>query len=760
MIHRSTIVVLVVLGLLHGCSCQPPVEECRRDADCASGLVCSDDKVCVPMTRCPSVPCKADEACASATGRCYAKNCATSMCGADQVCSSGSCIDLVCIGKSCAAGTTCIKGDCVPQSCVNESCLPAEVCIDGACSARTCHGVMCPAGQRCAGGTCYPASCGASTCAGSQVCVNGACVEDRCVGVTCPSTQRCASGQCLDIDCNGTACPMGRVCSSGTCVDALCVLVSCPTGYGCRAGLCAPQTADGGTFTLPDGGPVRFADGGTVGGGCRPSTCPEVACSDGIDNDNNGVLDCEERTCEALACRSTDACARSPLCRQGACVGSSTLVCDMPSGECMTTPGTCRPGGQSCTYAPRTGACDAGTGPGLCTAAGTCRDPNNVTFTYTPSNGVPMAPVGSLPPGNTTVTGSNTTVTFNSGTNTFTGTGLSNPPTVSTITLPNGQTASLLQTRNFDLGAGATLRLIGPNPVIIQVFGDATIGGTLDAAGHGAQGGAGSNPPGCGTAGMRGGNGTASAQSGGGGGGAGLVRTGASGASGASGGTGGLPGNAKATGASLAVFQGGCPGGNGGKPVGMGGLGGGGGGAVQLSASQLITVSGDITVNGGGGLGGVPASSGGGGAGSGGFIWLESPGMLFSGGSLQTNGGAGGQGASHADAGADGFDGLDIDLPAPGGGAAIGGNLNGGDGGYGGVYSLATDTAAVSAPTAGRPGFTVTLPDGGIDHGGGGGGGASPGLLVVRSPMGGECFPFVEYDRWGRHIDRNGADCP
>src|SRR5262249_9886399 len=156
-----------------------------------------------------------------------------------------------------------------------------------------------------------------------------------------------------------------------------------PAGYGCQRGICIPQLADGGIPRLPDGGPavifgpdggiigvgggpgggpVRLPDGGVSGAPCRPGMCTEIACDNGLDDDNNGQNDCMDPSCSAQACMTTDPCARAPVCTSGACMASSTLTCNMPPpGECFQSAGTCTMGGLQCMYLGRTGAsCDGG----------------------------------------------------------------------------------------------------------------------------------------------------------------------------------------------------------------------------------------------------------------------------------------------------------------------------------------------------------------------------------------------------------------
>jgi hypothetical protein len=262
-------------------------------------------------------------------------------------------------------------------------------------------------------------------------------------------------------------------------------------------------------------------------------------------------------------------------------------------------------------------------------------------FPYFPSN---FDPNGSGV--NPTTTSATTTLncgvtTFDSTSLTFTNWCSSQPtptPVVQTQTATGGPDIVVLPLLNFTVASGATLKLTGNRPVVLAVFGDATIAGTIDASASGTTPGAGGNQT-CSTG--TGSNGGTDA----GGGGGGHATAGGTGDTGVGGGA--------IRGATTVIpLLGGCPGGKGGGGSGLfpgsGGNGGVGGGAVQLSAAGTVTFSGSILANGSAGTNGtagglLSSGGGGGGGGSGGSVLVE--GHVISGaGTMTVNGGAGGNG--------------------------------------------------------------------------------------------------------------------
>jgi len=293
--------------------------------------------------------------------------------------------------------------------------------------------------------------------------------------------------------------------------------------------------------------------------------------------------------------------------------------------------------------------------------------------------------------------------------------------TTKTLTAPDGGTsqpphqvvagAQLISIDALQIGASASLRVVGDKPLIVAAWSRIDVVGTLDASSAGGALGAGANGAGCATA-TAGGN---ASGGGGGGGGGGFQGMGGSGGKGNGTTAGGLGGNAVA----IPMLAGGCRGAKGGDGSTAGAQGGDGGGAVQLTARDTITITGVVHAGGAGGRGATTtlddssSGPGGGGGGSGGMIGLEAP-IVTGSGTLAANGGGGGEGADSSAGqlpGANGADG------APGTTSASGGAQNvAGNGG----------TGSAGAQLAGGLGV-----DDATDGGGGGGGGA--GYIFVRS---------------------------
>jgi hypothetical protein len=326
-------------------------------------------------------------------------------------------------------------------------------------------------------------------------------------------------------------------------------------------------------------------------------------------------------------------------------------------------------------------------------------------FGYSPSNFVPAAYASDVPPAGTTVD-CNMTYTSPGMPGPATWCGGRGPYVIPNVSQPGGPNVDILVFASLAIASGNTLKLQGSNPVILAVYGDATVAGTIDASGgSGSQGPTGSGTGNPGTPGA-GGNWNCATSTGAtppfarpGGGGGGMASIG--GAGGNTGDPAGAGGAARGT--TIAVpLLGGCPGGNSGTECQS--SGGAGGGAVQLSAAGALVLTGGINASGGaGGAGrqegtgsgechqGVGSYTGGAGGGSAGDILLE--GMGVSGGTLTATGGAGGA------------------------------NGNGGGSGSGGTATV--KGVAGTSPTAGN--------NGGDNNNGGGGGGGAGGYVMVNA---------------------------
>jgi hypothetical protein len=440
------------------------------------------------------------------------------------------------------------------------------------------------------------------------------------------------------------------------------------------------------------------------------ATSPPTDSAPPANLDSGGTWRCAKGGCNSAggACSALSACycARDPDCASGACVASAGHN-DLSCGAGCTGSGPAD--GFGCALA----------SPGIpatCTATG---------FGYTPSNFAATAYSAHVPPTQTTI---DCDLTYDVATHAFTActgactgsfcTGATPPFIAADVaqTSSGGPNVDILVSRDLSLRAGRTLTIAstgaggGGNAVVLAVFGDALIEGTLRVDGApGASGGAlGTNTPGASGAG--GGHGCTTATDPGsglnggpscnsatndcrdsGGGGAGASGAGGDGAAGVSGNQ-GNGGGARAN-AALVPLYGGCPGGT------SGGFscttyGGGGGGAVQISAAGTLTVTGSISASGGAGGSSTCSSvqstcgttypGGAGGGGSGGGVLLEAQSVVMT-GAIAVNGGGGGNAQG---AGAGGAGGTST-APAgkSGAGSAVAcGNASSAGGGGGGGY--------------------------------------------------------------------------
>jgi hypothetical protein len=262
------------------------------------------------------------------------------------------------------------------------------------------------------------------------------------------------------------------------------------------------------------------------------------------------------------------------------------------------------------------------------------------------------------------------TTAFDSDSMTFSNYGGQAMPAGLAIVQASAPDAVVLAFRNLTIAAGSELQLTGSRAVIIAVFGDAVIQGTISADASGNQRGPGGSYAGAGTGSFGGGGAPGS----GGGGGGGFGSVGGNGGTGGSGSVSGGTAGSTAGSVALVPLRGGSPGGAGGSAA----ASGAGGGAVQLSVSGVLRITGIVNARGGLGADGSPAAGGGGGGGSGGGILLEADEIeIPAGASIRATGGDGGSGF----AGGDGGNGASMTIPAQAGAGGAGGGGGGGGGG-------------------------------------------------------------------------------
>jgi hypothetical protein len=453
----------------------------------------------------------------------------------------------------------------------------------------------------------------------------------------------------------------------------------------CDGEACAPEASEG-------------CDGDTCDAAISPPG--SWSCAKGGCNAAGGACSAQGQGCY---------CTGDPSCGGGKCVkmaGKNDVSCASCNGSGPADGFGCQLGSPGI--------------PASCTS----------TFGYAPSNLTAQQLAGLAPVGAVALTCSGT-VTF-SGSQWSGATCSQTLPAAKTITQSGGPSIDVLAFQSLTIAAGVGLNLTGSNAVMIVVFGDATVSGTIHA--DGAAGAtstltAGTSGPGgaynCG--GSAGGNGmnasgtcsspynTNPCRDSGGGGGGGSTNGGAGNLG--IGGTGGTGGSALSYG-SLVPLYGGCPGGTS-AGYACTTSGGGGGGAVQISVAGNLTISAGAAVSANGGTGGtsgcsasfagagLPYPGGGGGGGAGGAVLLEGQTVTAS-GAVSVNGGSGGdaqagggRGTGSTSASAPGMTGNLSNPPSATYGGGAGG---GGGGGYGYTHINNTRPAATYAcPTTLSP---------------------------------------------------------
>uniref|UniRef100_A0A3B4ALP1 EGF-like domain-containing protein n=1 Tax=Periophthalmus magnuspinnatus TaxID=409849 RepID=A0A3B4ALP1_9GOBI len=235
----------------------------------------------------------------------------------DPTCSNhGSCIQGICICSPAYKGVNCEQVDCIDPQCSGHGvCVRGEcVCQAGwagvscedplpACQEQCSgHGTYLPDSDSC---TCQPNWTGPDCFTGKTFnkSIHGVCSEGQCqceegwVGAACDQRAchpRCEEhGQCHDGTCVCQPGWEGEHCNIG---DTVCTQNGCP-------GLCSGH----GRCTLEQSGWRCVCQAGWSGPGC--SVVMETDCSDGTDNDGDGLMDCvDPDCCEQLSCGSDPLC--------------------------------------------------------------------------------------------------------------------------------------------------------------------------------------------------------------------------------------------------------------------------------------------------------------------------------------------------------------------------------------------------------------------------------------------------------------------
>jgi MYXO-CTERM domain-containing protein len=216
-------------GLDNNCDGQPDTT-----GNCPNGFGCKDG-ACTLQCSGGEFPCPLGYKCVS--NYCIPQRCASVSCPTDQHCdeTSGACVD-DCAGIKCPQPTqVCMQGRCV--DCNDLGCEAGKICVGGMCKTDKCLGVVCGTNQYCADGSCIDL-CEPGKCGAGQSCVAGTCAADPCANVFCNQGDFCdpATGACQPNRCLAMQCPAGQQCiptmatsSTTACQTDPCSTIQCPT---------------------------------------------------------------------------------------------------------------------------------------------------------------------------------------------------------------------------------------------------------------------------------------------------------------------------------------------------------------------------------------------------------------------------------------------------------------------------------------------------------------------------------------------------
>jgi hypothetical protein len=193
-------------------------------------------------------------------------------------------------------------------------CPTADICTGGNCMVRT--------ETECADGIdndnngltdCQDPSCNGISCGTGCACADGGQIEIACHDMM--DNDNDGLKDCADPDCLGQSCGAGCICASDAgFTETLCNDLLDNDMDGLKD--CADPDCDKklcGTLTVPftcNAGQCNCNGGSQV-------TESGTLCSDGIDNDCNGVKDCADMSCDGQMCSTADG--GMGMCTSGSC---------------------------------------------------------------------------------------------------------------------------------------------------------------------------------------------------------------------------------------------------------------------------------------------------------------------------------------------------------------------------------------------------------------------------------------------------------
>jgi hypothetical protein len=404
---------VVILAAAPACLTDLGAFVCTSDAACRAGQSCvasacaSPDSTCASGLRWDDTAGDRASLCTAENDAAVDPNCGNGVLDDNELCDDGPGSPVPCpTPASCDDGEPCTDDLIVGQAC-QRSCLhgfrsDGVTCgfdggITGLCHDHMCCG-GCWDGTRCTSGN-QPGACGSSggSCASCAVdggacqaayCQTGGCartnVADQtpCPGGACAAGGCCAG--CLQPADGGFACLPGdttAACGGG---GAICVGCAngCATDGGARCTGCAPKCNGKTCGSDGCGGSCGTCATGWTCNNSGTCTCvaatPEsgdVLCSDGIDNDCDNLIDCQEASCADSRCAGM---APGRFCTSGSCgtgcrVGSTEIQAPgavNPSNPCQS----CQPAIDDSGWTPLADGtgCVSGGATGTCWSGSCC----------------------------------------------------------------------------------------------------------------------------------------------------------------------------------------------------------------------------------------------------------------------------------------------------------------------------------------------------------------------------------------------------